>query len=685
MIRKYILLFLSVCLSVALHAQTADQIYAQAQKAFDAKNYKECLKQLDRVNKIDPNYANAFFLAGLTYTAMKDYRWAIEEYNAFIKLVPNDPGAFYNRGYNYNELRKFDSAWYDYDQAIRLNPNEAAFYYARGACYANFSEYDSAILDYTRNITLAPTNPAGYVGRGNVYILKGNYDKSIADFYKSTELDINRTSPFAAVNILEPLLRMEKFAEAAKAYEFYKQNYKGSYLDMKNLAYYKKFIEVAVQFLPVKDYTRAWNGFVEAENLYNTVVGNGTTEVYESRRYGTILAMMGYVAEKLNDTETALQVYNQAMVLNKNQPEINAAIDRLTKKKEIVAQNDNTDPVIKMLEPAPTRAIGVDDDKPVGVSQRLRGQVIDPGGIKSIRINNKPVKFEENGYFDTVVTIGAGVNVFTIVATDRQANTVSETVQINSAKDKPASAPNKPAVTIDYSPVYHAIFIAETEYSDPKIPSLNGPVLDMRKVYNTLTTNYNFLPQNTDTLVNAPRSAILDAIINKANSLGENDNLFIFYAGHGELVKQPDNSEEGFLVPVDARKNSFTSYISSDDLMRTIKYSKARHILFVADACFAGSLFREIQKDAPLMVAEAYKDKSRKLLASGNRTVVPDQSEFIEYFRLALQENREKYITAEQLIDSFKNQYREATKLLLQYFPIKNVEDFGGQFVFKRK
>jgi len=151
------------------------------------------------------------------------------------------------------------------------------------------------------------------------------------------------------------------------------------------------------------------------------------------------------------------------------------------------------------------------------------------------------------------------------------------------------------------------------------------------------------------------------------------------------MFKQPDNTEEGFLVPVDAKKNSLTSYISSDDLMRTIKYSKARHILFVADACFAGSLFREIQKDAPLMVAEAYKDKSRKLLASGNRTVVPDQSEFIEFFRLALQENSEKYITAEQLIDSFKNQYKDATKLLLQYFPIKNVEDFGGQFVFKRR
>ena len=165
----------------------------------------------------------------------------------------------------------------------------------------------------------------------------------------------------------------------------------------------------------------------------------------------------------------------------------------------------------------------------------------------------------------------------------------------------------------------------------------------------------------------------------------ENDNLFIFYAGHGQLIKQPDNSEEGFLVPADAVKNKWSSYISSDDLVRTIKYSKAKHILFVADACFAGSLFRDISAEAPVPVAEAYKDKSRKLLASGNRQAVPDQSEFIEYLRLALQENHTKYITAEQLIDSFKTQYKTTTHLQLQYYPIKNVDDLGGQFVFIRK
>ncbi|MEO7766043.1 MAG: caspase family protein, partial [Ferruginibacter sp.] len=245
---------------------------------------------------------------------------------------------------------------------------------------------------------------------------------------------------------------------------------------------------------------------------------------------------------------------------------------------------------------------------------------------------------------------------------------------------------DKPVTPVmSYNPVYHAVLIAETEYADKNIPSLQGPLYDMKKIYNLLVNNYSFAPENTDTLISASRANILETIIKKANSMGENDNLLIFYAGHGQMITQPDQSEEGFLVPQDAIKGELSSYISSDDLLRTIKYSKAKHILFVADACFAGSLFRDMPSDAPLPVAIAYKDKSRKLLASGNRTVVPDQSEFIEDLRLALQENREKYITAEQLIDSFKNEYKKTTHLQLQYYPIRNVDDLGGQFVFMRK
>lgn len=237
-------------------------------------------------------------------------------------------------------------------------------------------------------------------------------------------------------------------------------------------------------------------------------------------------------------------------------------------------------------------------------------------------------------------------------------------------------------------PVYHAILIAENNYKDSHFNSLPGTVSDMRKMYNLLTNWYNFDPANTDTLVSASRENILSVLNARAKAMTENDNLFIFYAGHGMVRSLNDGTgkEEGFLIPADAEKDDEITFINSDDIMRIInRGSKAKHILFVADACFAGTLFRDLPSDVPASVREAYKDKSRRLLSSGNRQAVSDQSDFVEYFRLALQENRAKFISTEQLVDGFKDQYIQKTKLKLQYYPIQGVGDMGGHFVFMRK
>jgi len=234
-------------------------------------------------------------------------------------------------------------------------------------------------------------------------------------------------------------------------------------------------------------------------------------------------------------------------------------------------------------------------------------------------------------------------------------------------------------------PVYHAILIAENDYEDKTFNSLPGTLRDVRKMYNLLTTKYTFDPANVDTLINSSKAAILRRLNAVAKNLTDNDNLFIFYAGHGWLKKYEDGRQEGFLIPSDAAKGEEVSFIDNQDITVIIKRSNAKHILFTADACFAGALFRDIPSDAPLTVAQAYKDKSRKLLSSGNEQAVSDESDFVEYLRLALQENRSKYITTAELLSGFKKDYTEKTHMQLQYIPIQNVDDRGGEFVFIRR
>ena len=217
-----------------------------------------------------------------------------------------------------------------------------------------------------------------------------------------------------------------------------------------------------------------------------------------------------------------------------------------------------------------------------------------------------------------------------------------------------------------------------------------GTLRDMRKMYKLLSGKYTFEPGNIDTLVNATKEKILSTLNSIAKSLTENDNLFIFYAGHGiikryEGVNGKKVREEGFLIPSNAAKGDEVTFINSYDITSILNRSNAKHILFTADACFAGSLFRDLPADASLKVREAYKNKSRRLLTSGNKQAVSDESDFVESLRLALQENTKKYVTAGELVDGFRDQYISKTHMQLQYNPIPNVDDQGGEFVFFKR
>ena len=80
---------------------------------------------------------------------------------------------------------------------------------------------------------------------------------------------------------------------------------------------------------------------------------------------------------------------------------------------------------------------------------------------------------------------------------------------------------------------YHAIIISENEYQDDKINDLNEPKNDADKLSSILVSKYFFKQDDIIRLVDPSRANILDAIEQKRKSLSIDDNLIIFYAGHG--------------------------------------------------------------------------------------------------------------------------------------------------------
>jgi hypothetical protein len=73
-------------------------------------------------------------------------------------------------------------------------------------------------------------------------------------------------------------------------------------------------------------------------------------------------------------------------------------------------------------------------------------------------------------------------------------------------------------------------------------------------------------------------------------------------------------------------------------------------------------------------------------MTSGAKTEVPDDSEFLKYLIIRLEDNEETYLRAYTLFDSIIIAVASNTTTVPQYGDIQDVGHEGGDFIFlKRK
>ena len=72
-------------------------------------------------------------------------------------------------------------------------------------------------------------------------------------------------------------------------------------------------------------------------------------------------------------------------------------------------------------------------------------------------------------------------------------------------------------------------------------------------------------------------------------------------------------------------------------------------------------------------------------MTSGTLTEVPDRSAFIRFLVERLENNREKYLSSEQLFSSFRIAVINNSDVVPQYGEIQGVGDEGGDLIFIRK
>ncbi|MDA0661374.1 MAG: caspase family protein [Proteobacteria bacterium] len=125
-------------------------------------------------------------------------------------------------------------------------------------------------------------------------------------------------------------------------------------------------------------------------------------------------------------------------------------------------------------------------------------------------------------------------------------------------------------------------------------------------------------------LENATRADISDALDEYRDRLEENDNLLIYYAGHGWLDKE---TSRGCWLPVGARADRRSNWYSNASLTDALQALHAKHVMVVADSCYSGTLTRSLTVPPtrnPDYIARMAEKRTRVVLSSGGLELVAD-------------------------------------------------------------
>jgi hypothetical protein len=290
---------------------------------------------------------------------------------------------------------------------------------------------------------------------------------------------------------------------------------------------------------------------------------------------------------------------------------------------EPVVIPDTIPPVIKLLSPLFTS-----DDKLFCSTPEISilGKISDDkSGINRIFINTDKFELTADGLFMRTIALGKGENRIRITAVDNEDNYAEKNLVVLYQPESSGATSQ-----LNISGKYYALLVGVNEYQDAQLSNLDFPVRDAENLYRVMVSDYLFDEENITLLKNATRADINIALDNLAKKITPDDNLLIFYAGHGWWDQKADI---GYWLPADAKLSYKTEWFRNSTLCDYIREINSKHTLLITDACFGGSIFktRSVSMEATRAIQMLYDLPSRKAMTSGTLTEVPDKSSFIKF------------------------------------------------------
>jgi uncharacterized protein len=244
---------------------------------------------------------------------------------------------------------------------------------------------------------------------------------------------------------------------------------------------------------------------------------------------------------------------------------------------------------------------------------------------------------------------------------------------------------------------YYALIIANQNYDN--IDDLSTPHADALRAQKILAESYGF---NVTMLLDADNASVMKAINQLNEVVGDDDNLLIFYAGHGTRITTGE-FEAGYWLPRNANTPpDDTFWVSNEFVTRHLARLKAKRVMVVADSCYAGLLssspgylFMSQKADySEDYIRYKLPKRSRLLLSSGGDLPVLDNqgqghSVFARAFLDALEQSS-GIMSGPELFLKIKNQVSGKAESvgfhqIPEFKPIKGAGHEVGDFFFVKQ
>ncbi|MEY4718849.1 MAG: hypothetical protein RL563_1467 [Pseudomonadota bacterium] len=393
------------------------------------------------------------------------------------------------------------------------------------------------------------------------------------------------------------------------------------------------------------------------------------------------------------------QVDTRKQALQQQAREIASLKEKIEQQRSTVLA-EGPGPNIELIEPAVTVTRGLPSIQ-FGQGEKLKrivGRIDTRSGLSQVMLNDKPIKTDASGRFETDVSLAGDETLMHIVATDRRNQSSDLNVRLLASGEvaTPTYASTetqeiKRPGDMKFGKFY-AVIIGNNDYA--AYPALKTPIADAKSLEVLLRERYGF---KTKLLINANRHTIMSALNQLNQSMTEQDNLLVYYAGHGEIDKK---SQTAYWLPVDSETGNSANWISSQSITEFLSIMPARHIMVVADSCYSGALTGSAVAKLPEGMDDAKRErwlkammsrKARTVLTSGGVKPVMDlgggeHSVFANAFLKVLRSNK-RIIEDYDIFRDVANQVRVSAsrggfEQNPQYAPLQHAGHEGSPFFF---